>query len=112
MPLQAYPWTLLNTTTPWTINFTASGLYNRHVVRFSLSGLPEESDLTVEIDGTDLDWKPKVGLGVDRWHYDIHRRGGLSDGEHEIKFTLNNAQREGIAQMCSVEVLEFGDETQ
>ncbi|KAI0682809.1 IgA peptidase M64-domain-containing protein [Cytidiella melzeri] len=112
MPLQAYPWTLLNTTTPWTINFSASGQYSRHVVRFSLSGLPEGSDLTVEIDGTDLGWKPKQGLGVDRWHYDIHRSGGLSDGEHELRFTLKNSDREGIAQMCSVEVLEFGDESQ
>ncbi|KAI0345646.1 hypothetical protein BDW22DRAFT_1324402 [Trametopsis cervina] len=112
MPLQEYAWTLLNTTTPWSIKFNASGLYSRHVVRFSLSGLPEEEDLTVKIDGTDLGWKPKVGLGIDRWHYDIHRSGGLSDGEHEITFALNNAEREGIAQMCSVEVLEFGDEKQ
>ena len=112
MPLQDYAWSMLNTTTSWSTNFSASGQYARHLVRFSLSGLPEAADLTVEVDGQDLHWQPKVGLGVDRWHYDIHRDGGLSDMEHELKFTLNNADREGIAQLCSVEVLEFGDETQ
>lgn len=112
MPIQAYPWTLLNTSSSWAINFTASGLYSRHVVRFSLSGLPEASDLTVQIDGSDLDWVPRQDIGVDRWHYDIHREGGLSDGIHGVKFILNNPEREGIAQMCSVEVLEFGNEQQ
>ncbi len=66
----------------------------------------------MELDGKDLGWTPKVGLGVDRWHYDIYRDGGLGDGEHEVKFKLNNAEREGIAQLCSIEVLEFGDDTQ
>lgn len=112
MPLQAYPWTLLNTSAPWSVNFTASGSYHRHLVRFSLSGLPEASDLTAEIDGVDLKWKPRAEIGTDRWHYDIHRPGGLSDGQHKVTFKLNNAKKEGVAQMCSVEVLEFGDETQ
>ena len=66
-------------------------------MRFSLSGLREADDLTVEIDGNDLDWKPREAVGIDRWHYDIHRDGGLSDGKHELRFTLNNAAREGIA---------------
>lgn len=110
MPMQIYPWTLLNTTQPWSIKFTASGMYSRHIVRFSLSGLPEASDLHVELDGIDLNWVPKEGLSLDRWHYDIHRNGGLSDGEHELKFTLLNKEREGVAQMCSAEILEFGDE--
>lgn len=112
MPLQSYAWSMLNTTTEWSAKFPASGQYARHLVRFSLSGLPEETDLTVELDGKNLGWTPKVGLGVDRWHYDIYRDGGLGDGEHEVKFKLNNAEREGIAQLCSIEVLEFGDETQ
>ncbi|KIP02525.1 hypothetical protein PHLGIDRAFT_26549 [Phlebiopsis gigantea 11061_1 CR5-6] len=110
MPLQDYAWTLLNTTTSWTANFSASGTYSRHLVRFSLSGMPESSDLTVELDGEDLKWAPRQYIGVDRWHYDVHRNGGLSDGTHEVKFTLNNADREGVAQLCSVEILEFGSE--
>ena len=56
MPLQDYAWTLLNTTTPWSTKFTASGTYSRHLVPFSLSGLPEASDSTVELDGKDLEW--------------------------------------------------------
>ena len=110
MPLQDYAWTMLNTTAAWATNFSASGAYTRHLVRFSLSGLPESSDLTVELDGQDLHWAPRQDIGVDRWHYDVHRSGGLSDGTHEVKFTLNNAAQEGVAQLCSVEILEFGSE--
>ena len=110
MPLQDYAWTLLNTTKAWSSNFSASGLYSRHLVRFSLSGMPEASDLSVELDGEDLGWTPRKDIGVDRWHYDIHRDGGLADGNHQVKFTLKNKERQGIAQMCSVEILEFGTE--
>ncbi|TFY65958.1 hypothetical protein EVG20_g5130 [Dentipellis fragilis] len=110
MPIQAYPWTLLNTTAPWKITFNSSGTYSRHVVRFSLSGLPEEDDIDVLFDGHDLEWTPKPGLGVDRWHYDIYRDDALSEGEHEIEFALRAGKREGIAQLCSVELLEFGSD--
>ncbi|KAF5360455.1 hypothetical protein D9756_004955 [Leucocoprinus leucothites] len=112
MPMQVYPWTLLNTTGSWSIKFNSSGTYSRHLVRFSLSGMPEAADLRVELDGIDLNWVPKEGLGLDRWHYDIHRDGGLSGGEHELKFTLLSKEREGVAQLCSAEILEFGDEKQ
>ncbi|KAK1227749.1 hypothetical protein PQX77_009220 [Marasmius sp. AFHP31] len=110
MPLQDYAWTMLNTSSPWKTTFRSSGMYARHLVRMSLSGLPEKTDLRVELDGKDLDWEPKEGLGVDRWHYDFHRDEALEGGEHEVSFTLLNKEREGIAQMCSVEILEFGDE--
>lgn len=110
MPMQVYPWTLLNTTQSWSINFISSGTYSRHLVRFSLSGLPEAADLRVELDGVDLGWVPKDGLGLDRWHYDIHQNGGLSGGEHELRFVLVNQEREGVAQLCSAEILEFGNE--
>lgn len=110
--MQDYAWTMLNTTTAWSVNFSASGTYRRHLVRFSLSALPEASDLSVELDGEDLGWEPRPGIGEDRWHYDIHKDGGLGDGFHELKFTLKNHQREGVAQLCSAEILEFGDATQ
>ncbi|KAI0762010.1 IgA peptidase M64-domain-containing protein [Trametes elegans] len=110
MPLQAYPWTLLNTSAPWTTRFNSSGTYAWHLVRFSLSGLPEEGDLRVELDGKDLGWVPRRDIGVDRWHYDIKLNRTLEDGEHQVRFTLRNAKREGEAQLCSVEILEFGDE--
>ncbi|OBZ71631.1 hypothetical protein A0H81_08541 [Grifola frondosa] len=112
MPMQEYPWTLLNISTPWSTTFNSSGTYSRHVVRFSLSGLPEKDDLTVELDGADLQWTPRQDVGIDRWHYDVHRDSVLSDGEHEVKFTLKVKDREGVAQLCSVEILEFGNETE
>ncbi|KAF9499078.1 hypothetical protein BDN71DRAFT_1442591 [Pleurotus eryngii] len=110
MPFQVYPWTILNTTAPWVLNFTSSGTFSRHLIRFSLSGLPEASDLKVELDGVDLGWVPKEDIGVDRWHYDIYRDEPLSGGTHQVAFTLVNKDREGVAQLCSAEGLEFGNE--
>lgn len=110
--MQEYPWTLLNSSSPWVTTFNASGIYSRHQVKFSLSGLPRAGDLSVELDGINLDWAPRKGIGLDRWHYDVYRDGGLSDGVHEIKFTLHNVEAEGQAQLCSIELLEFGDEEQ
>ncbi|OSX57195.1 hypothetical protein POSPLADRAFT_1050237 [Postia placenta MAD-698-R-SB12] len=110
MPLQAYAWTMLNTTASWSVRFNSSGTYARHLVRFSLSGLPAQSDLNAQLDGETLPWAPRPDIGVDRWHYDIHRGNSLSEGEHALTFTLLNGKREGIAQLCSAEILEFGDE--
>ncbi|KAF8627467.1 hypothetical protein AX17_006279 [Amanita inopinata Kibby_2008] len=112
MPAQAYPWTLLACSTPWLINFTSSGLYSRHLLRFSLSGLPEKTDLKIEFDGINLNWAPRPDIGLDRWHYDIYRDIPLGSGGHQVKFTLLNGVREGVAQLCSVEVLEFGNESE
>ncbi|KAI0060358.1 hypothetical protein BV25DRAFT_1807356 [Artomyces pyxidatus] len=109
MPFQAYPWTLLNTSAPWAATFQSSGTYHRYLVRFSLSGLPQKGDLSVLFDGEDLGWLPKEALGLDRWHYDIYRTGALSEGVHEVAFVLRDKDREGIAQLCSVEILEFGN---
>ncbi|KIY69326.1 hypothetical protein CYLTODRAFT_349681 [Cylindrobasidium torrendii FP15055 ss-10] len=110
MPLQDYAWSMLNTTQSWSTTFVSSGTYSRHLVRMSLSGLLAASDLTVELDGEDLKWEPKAGLGLDRWHYDFYRESALSGGTHEVKFTLANDELQGVAQLCSVEILEYGDE--
>lgn len=110
MPTQEYPWTLLNTTEPWAVSFSSSGSYARHLLKFSLSGLPSRDDLTVLFDGVDLHWVPRKDIGVDRWHYDVYEDTPLSAGMHEILFVLENGKLEGIAQLCSVEVLEYGTE--
>ncbi|KIL67724.1 hypothetical protein M378DRAFT_185341 [Amanita muscaria Koide BX008] len=112
MPMQAYPWTLLERSKPWQINFTSAGTYSRHLVRFSLSGLPSKSDLAIELDGVVLDWTPRPDIGLDRWHYDIQRHSALNPGVHQLRFSLLNGERQGIAQLCSVEILEFGDESE
>ncbi|KAF7296654.1 hypothetical protein HMN09_01074100 [Mycena chlorophos] len=112
MPMQDYPWSLLNTSVPWTVTFESSGAYARHVVRFSLSGVPQGADLRVDLDGADLGWVPRPNIGVDRWHYDVHRNGGLSAGTHTLSFTLLNAARQPAAQICNAEILEFGDESE
>ncbi|KAF8269384.1 IgA peptidase M64-domain-containing protein [Lactarius quietus] len=109
MPFQAYPWVILNVTAPWRAAFHSSGTYARHLVRFSLSGLPTARQLSVRLDGEDLRWVPLPGIGIDRWHYDIHRPDALISGQHEVVFELLDAGQ-GIAQLCSVEILEYGSE--
>ncbi|KAH6911531.1 IgA peptidase M64-domain-containing protein [Coprinopsis sp. MPI-PUGE-AT-0042] len=108
MPLQGYVWTLLNSTRPWSTNFTSSGTYSRHLIKFSLSGLPSSTDLKAELDGVDLKWQAEPRTGMDRWHYDTHRSVGLSAGTHQLKFTLLNKALEGTAQLCNIEILEYG----
>ncbi|KAJ6584529.1 IgA peptidase M64-domain-containing protein [Mycena capillaripes] len=112
MPMQDYAWALLNTTTPWSVTFTSSGTFARHLVRFSVSGLPDAEDLKVHLDGEDLRWAPHPNIGLDRYHYDVYREGGLSGGLHTLTFTLLNGDRQPAAQMCNAEILEFGDESE
>ncbi|KAI0754586.1 IgA peptidase M64-domain-containing protein [Daedaleopsis nitida] len=85
MPLQDYAWTMLNTSTAWSTTFYSSGTYARHLVRFSLSGLPLAEDLTVELDGRDLHWEPHADIGVDRWHYDIEINQTLAGSPRRTK---------------------------
>ncbi|KAF9241078.1 IgA peptidase M64-domain-containing protein [Melanogaster broomeanus] len=108
MPMQAYPWTLLDMQKPWSYAFSSSGEYSRHLIKFSLSGIPRAEDLVVYLDGADLRWTPRKDIGVDRWHYDISFQHGLSMGEHVIEFALQNGDIQGQAQLCSVEILEYG----
>ncbi|KAF8319786.1 hypothetical protein DL93DRAFT_2053507 [Clavulina sp. PMI_390] len=107
---QSYPWTLLNhSTSPYTIYFNSSGAYDSALVRTSLSGLPDSSHLTILLDGADLKWAPKEGLGLDRWHYDIKVQSGkLAEGKHTLEFVLGKDAKVGLAQLCSAEVLEYG----
>jgi hypothetical protein len=100
---------MLNTSKAWSANFTSSGSYHRHHLLFSLSGVPDRHDLRVRLDNNDLRWTPETDIGIDRWHYDIHLNGTLAGGEHKVTFALLNKDLEGIAQLCSVEMLEYGD---
>ncbi len=110
MPLQVSPWTLLNASSPWTVAFNSSGVYSTYYLQFSLSGIPEKDHLTVKMDGVGLDWAPRKDIGVDRTFYELSRKTPLEEGEHTISFTLSPNALEGQAQLCSLEVLEYGDE--
>ena len=112
MPYQAYPWTILNKTSPWSDVFLSSGLYSRHLVRFSLSGVPAAEHLKVSLDGEDLGWIPRPDVHLDRWHYDIYRPVTLASGPHKVNFTLGESALEGTAQLCSVEIIEYGDKNE
>ena len=62
----------------------------------------------VSLDGVDLGWTPRKDIGIDRWHYDVSFEHPLLEGEHVVVFSLRNRNIEGQAQLCSVEVLEYG----
>lgn len=68
------------------------------------------SDLRVEIDGNDVGWELNPSIGVDRYIYNIKIDERLSLGEHEVSFTLLNEEVEGSAQLCNLEVIEYGEE--
>lgn len=106
--MQSYPWTLLEVGQPWSVTFSSSGTYARHLVKFSLSGIPHADDLVVYLDGADLGWTPQHDIGIDRWHYDILFEQALIEGEHVLEFVLQNREIQSQAQLCSVEVLEYG----
>ncbi|KZW03199.1 hypothetical protein EXIGLDRAFT_600942 [Exidia glandulosa HHB12029] len=116
MPLQDYAWAMLNHSAPFISTFTSAGTYASHVVVISLSGIPSASHLRVSLDGKDLGWTPREAIGEDRWHYRLHVDEGLKEGEHEVKFELLEEGVEGDpgtgegAQLCSVEVIEYGSE--
>jgi hypothetical protein len=109
-PLQAYPWTLLSPSEPYIVSFNSSGTYASHLLRFSLSGLPHSTDLSVLLDGNDVGWEPRLDVGMDRWHYDIMQNYPLAPGSHNFSFVLGNTAVVGKAQLCSLEIIEYGDD--
>ncbi|KAI1245984.1 hypothetical protein MGN70_012881 [Eutypa lata] len=110
MPIQAYPWTLLNTSQSWSQTFTSAGTYDTYLLQVSVSGMTASSDLRVEIDGNDVGWELNPSIGVDRYIYNIKMDESLSLGEHEVSFTLLNEEIEGSAQLCNLEVIEYGED--
>ncbi|GAP91834.1 hypothetical protein SAMD00023353_6700150 [Rosellinia necatrix] len=108
MPIQAYPWTLLNTTRKWSQSFTSAGTYDTYLLQFSVSGMTASSDLLVEVDGKDVGWEINPVIGLDRFIYNMKINSSLSPGKHELSFTLLNKEIEGTAQLCNLEVLEYG----
>ncbi|CAG7852682.1 SubName: Full=Uncharacterized protein {ECO:0000313/EMBL:KIM28354.1} [Serendipita indica DSM 11827] len=111
-PLQAYPWTILNASTPYTALFDSSGLFSWHMVRFSLSGFPKKHDLTVLLDGENIGWEPRPDIGMDRWHYDIKRQKALLPGQHNLTFSVAEDAQVSQGQLCSFEIIEYGNSSE
>ncbi|KAG8743139.1 hypothetical protein FRC10_000356 [Ceratobasidium sp. 414] len=115
VPLLEYPWTILNTTKPWSTTFTSDGTFSYALLRFSLSAVPDAEALHITLDGETISWEAKRGVGLDRWFYDVWvfgRNVGLRNGSHELSFALQEGGRDGLAQLCSVEVIEYGNENE
>jgi hypothetical protein len=111
MPIQAYPWTLLNTTRGWRQSFTSAGTYDTHLLQFSISGVTRSEDIRVELDGKDLGWEVNPLVGVDRFIYQMTFNESLAPGRHELGFTLLNDEIQGQAQVCMRMVLRRGSTT-
>ncbi|KAG8965554.1 hypothetical protein FRC00_000030 [Tulasnella sp. 408] len=126
MPLQLYPWKYLTDAgAPFRASFYASGTFSRYSILFSVSGAAQKSDLIILLDGRNVEFNPRKDIGRDRWHYEVHSSrfalpknldspaqtsGHLEEGTHEIEFRLGPTAQSGQVQLCSVEILEFGDE--
>lgn len=108
MPIQAYPWTMLNTSSSWSATFSSAGTYDNMELQFSISGVLASSDLRVELDGKDLEWEVNEIVGMDRWIYNMKFDYALEPGSHTLSYTLLNEEREGTAQLCNLEILEYG----
>ncbi|KAH7338560.1 IgA peptidase M64-domain-containing protein [Rhizoctonia solani] len=111
VPLLVYPWTMLNESTPWSTNFKVDGTFKSAILRISLSGVPDESHLEISLNSTLATWKTNPDVGIDRWFYDIPM-GKLENGTYELKFALKKQGKVGLAQLCSVEVIEYGNTTE
>lgn len=110
MPIQAYPWTMLNVSRGWAQDFQSAGTYDSHLLQFSISGVTESTDLVVTMDGKDLGWEVNKLVGLDRWIYTMKfDETALAPGRHTLGFRLLNEELEGTAQLCNLQVLEYGD---
>lgn len=109
MPIQAYPWTMLNVSRGWSQDFHSAGTYDNHLLQFSISGVTRSSALRVEIDGRDLGWEVNSLVGLDRWIYTMKFDDALAPGRHTLQFTLLDEEMEGTAQLCNLQILEYGD---
>ncbi|KAH7320682.1 IgA peptidase M64-domain-containing protein [Stachybotrys elegans] len=110
MPIQAYPWTLLDASRPWSTTFTSAGTYDSFLLQFSISGVTATSDLRVELDGRDVGWEVNPIVGLDRWIYNMKFNESLAPGRHTLSYTLLNEEIEGTAQLCNLEIVEYGDD--
>jgi len=101
---------LNNETSPYVLNFNSDGTYSRFTIQFSVSGMPLSSDLLVILDGVDLKFTPRVDVQIDRWFYEVPSPQPLSKGTHNLTFVAGPTSHQGVAQLCSVEILEYGNE--
>ncbi|KAH7368677.1 IgA peptidase M64-domain-containing protein [Plectosphaerella cucumerina] len=108
MPIQAYPWTMLNVSKSWSQDFQSAGTYDNQLLQFSISGVTESSDIIVDIDGKDLGWEVNKLVGIDRWIYTMKFDTALAPGRHTLRFTLRNETIQGRAQLCNLQILEYG----
>ena len=108
--LQAYPWYDLSKG-PRSYTFKSDGTFATAMIRLSVSGVRETSDLVISLDGENLDWESDGSL--DRQFYEWNLEA-FSKGEHTLTLSLAKGVKMDtlIKQFCSVSAYEYGDESE
>jgi len=93
---------------PVTINFRSSGQYKRWMLRFSVSGCPENDSIEVLLDGVKLPWKSQ-GL-LDRSFYEFFSNAPFSSGAHTLVFRQLTTPTGPMRQVCNVGLISYMNE--
>ena len=116
--VQKYPWHDL-AKSPYAVNFSDHGAtYPTGLLRFSVSGIPTESNLVVKMDGQVVDYNfSKVHHGsLDRTWVQILLDNGLAgypksrNDRHELELIATAASETVRPMLSSVEIIEYGSE--
>ena len=111
---QEYPWLDLSFGT-WRKMFYTDGHdggWERVYIQGSVSGVPDRADLWVGIDGIELDWYPTHN--DDRRFLEWNSNKGFAPGFHVIEFRQLTEPAKGRMprQLCSLEIIEYGPESE
>lgn len=116
--VQEYPWHDL-AKSPYAVNFSDHGdTYPTGLFRFSVSGVPTESNLVVKMDGQVVDYNFTKGHhgSLDRTWVQILLDNGLAGypklrtDRHELEFVATAASETVRPMLSSVEIIEYGSE--
>ncbi len=98
-----WPWFNLSRGS-YSISWTSDGQQARSGIWYSVSGLPQSTDLSITLDGQAL---PFVARGdQDRFFSEIETETGFSAGRHELKFTEN--VHDANNWVSNLKVFEYG----
>ncbi|MBQ46206.1 MAG: hypothetical protein CMP10_01695 [Zetaproteobacteria bacterium] len=101
----AWPWYNL-IDGEYVAKFKSDGTASRASIRFSVSGMSEDSDLALTLDGSNVIYR---GTGTDdRMFHNYRLNTGFSNGEHQLVF--EGAMDGDDHWLSSVHIQEYGDD--
>ena len=114
--VQKYPWHDLSRS-PYAVHFSDHGAdYPTGLLRFSVSGIPDKTNLVVKMDGqvVDYDFTKEHHGSLDRTWVQIALDRGLTgysaydNNHHKLEFDANAASVTVKPMLSSVEIIEYG----